>query len=87
MVFQMTSNINNVSLYTVGKLSLFFPENKTRQFVNYYIGLPWLIHKTTCNGGLPLITYAPRGRGGVKPPIQFYCVLHAKRGGGGPNSM
>ena len=27
---------------------------------------------------LPLITYAPRGRG-VKPPIHFYCVLHAKR--------
>ena len=38
--------------------------------------------------GLPLITYAPRGRGGgVKPPIHFYCVLHAKRGGGGPDSM
>ena len=40
--------------------------------------------------GLPLITYAPRGRGGgVKPPIHFYCVLHAKVGGGGgvPNSM
>ena len=32
--------------------------------------------------GLPLITYAPRGRGGVKPPIHFYCVLHAKRGEG-----
>ena len=32
-------------------------------------------------GGLPLITYAPRGRGGVKPPIHFYCLLHAKRGG------
>ena len=40
--------------------------------------------------GLPLITYAHRGRGGgggVKPPIHFYCVLHAKRGGGGANSM
>ena len=35
--------------------------------------------------GLPLITYAPRGRGGgeVKPPIHFYCVLHAKWGGEG----
>ena len=32
--------------------------------------------------GLPLITYAPRGRGWVKPPIHFYCVLHAKRGEG-----
>ena len=34
--------------------------------------------------GLPLITYAPRGRegGGVKPPIHFYCVLYAKRGEG-----
>ena len=36
--------------------------------------------KTT---GLPLITYAPMGRGGgVKRPIHFHCVLHAKRGGG-----
>ena len=33
-------------------------------------------------GDLPLITYAPRGRGGVKPSIHFYCVLHAQRGGG-----
>ena len=31
--------------------------------------------------GRPLITYAPRGRG-VKSPIHFHCVLHAKRGGG-----
>ena len=38
--------------------------------------------------GLPLITYAPRGGGGVKSPIYFYCVLHTKRGGGGgPDSM
>ena len=37
--------------------------------------------------GLPLITYAPRGRGGVKSPIHFHCVLYAKRGGGGPKSM
>ena len=36
--------------------------------------------------GLPLITYAPRGKGGVKPSIHFYCVLHAKRGGGGGGS-
>ena len=34
--------------------------------------------------GLPLITYAPRATGGGgKPPIHFYCVLHAKKGGGG----
>ena len=31
--------------------------------------------------GLPLITYAPRGMGGGG------CVLHAKRGGGGQESM
>ena len=37
--------------------------------------------------GLPLTTYAPRGGGGVKSPIHFQCVLHAKRGGGGPDSM
>ena len=30
--------------------------------------------------GLPLITYASRGWGWVKPSIQFYCALHAKRG-------
>ena len=34
-------------------------------------------------GGLPLITYAPRGSGvGVKPLIHFHCLLHAKRGKG-----
>ena len=33
-------------------------------------------------GGLPLITYASRRRGGgVKPPIHFYCILHAKTKG------
>ena len=32
-------------------------------------------------GGLPLVTYAPRERG-VNSPIHFYCVLHAKRGEG-----
>ena len=30
--------------------------------------------------GLPLITYAPSGVGGLKPPLHFHCVLHAKRG-------
>ena len=29
----------------------------------------------------------PLGGGGVKPPIHFYCVLHAKRGGGDRESM
>ena len=28
-----------------------------------------------------------RGGGGVKSPIHFHCVLHAKRGRGGPESM
>ena len=38
--------------------------------------------------GLPLITYTPIGGWGeVKPPIHFYCVFHAKRGEGGPDSM
>ena len=38
--------------------------------------------------GLPVITYAPRGMGGgVKLAICFNCVLNAKRGGGGPDSM
>ena len=37
--------------------------------------------------GLPFSTYAPRGGGGFKSPIHFHCVLHAKRGGGGPDSM
>ena len=39
-------------------------------------------------GGLPLITYAPGGRGGGVP-IHFHCVLHAKKGGGGrgPDNM
>ena len=38
--------------------------------------------------GLPFSTYAPRGGGGgFKSPIHFLCVLHAKRGGGGPDSM
>ena len=33
--------------------------------------------------GLPFSTFAPRGGGGFKSPIHF----HAKRGGGGPDSM
>ena len=37
--------------------------------------------------GLPLNTYAPRGRGEVKSPTHFHCVLHTKEkeknGGGG----
>ena len=35
-------------------------------------------HMYITTRGLPLITYAYRG-GGVKPPIHFHCVLHAKR--------
>ena len=31
--------------------------------------------------------YAPRGKGGVNSPMQFHCALHAKREGGGPDSM
>ena len=39
--------------------------------------------------GLPFSMYAPRGGAEIKPPIHFYCVLHAKKGGGGggPDSM
>ena len=37
--------------------------------------------------GLPLITYALKGGGGLKPPIHFHRVLHAKRGWVGPDSM
>ena len=39
--------------------------------------------------GLPFSTYAPKGGGGggVKPPIHFHYVLHAKRGWVGPDSM
>ena len=40
--------------------------------------------------GLPFSTYAPRGGwggGGVKPPIHSLCVVHAKRGWVGPDSM
>ena len=40
-----------------------------------------------CLRGLPFSTYAPRGGGGFNSPIHFHCVLHAKRGGGGPDSM
>ena len=37
--------------------------------------------------GLPFSTNAPRGGVGFKSLIHFHCVLHAKRGGGGPGSM
>ena len=37
--------------------------------------------------GLPLSTYAPRGDGWGQDPIHFHCVLHAKRGWLGPDSM
>ena len=33
--------------------------------------------------GLPLITYAPRGRWGGQVSCTFYCILYAKRGGEG----
>ena len=38
----------------------------------------------------PSIKYVRKwggGGGGFKSPIHFHCVLHAKRGGGGPDSM
>ena len=37
--------------------------------------------------GLPFSTYAPRGVGGVKPPLHFHCELHAKRRLVGQDSM
>ena len=43
--------------------------------------------KTLFYRGLPLSTYATRGGGAFKSSIHFHCVLHAKRGGGGPDSM
>ena len=37
--------------------------------------------------GFPFSMYAPRGTGeGVKSPIHFHCILHAKRVRG-PDSM
>ena len=63
--------------------------NVTRKWI--YITCPlWfaLGQRGILDGGLPLGTYAPRGWvGRVKPPIHFHCVLHAKREGGGPDSM
>ena len=37
--------------------------------------------------GLPLITYAPRGRGGGQASYTFLLGITCKKGGGGPNSM
>ena len=37
-------------------------------------------------GAFHLVRTHLEGMGGVKPPIHFHCVLHAK-GGGGPESM
>ena len=45
------------------------------------------INIARCIRGLPFSTYAPRGMGGVKPPIHFHCVLHAKWGWVGPDIM
>ena len=42
---------------------------------------------TKSTRGLPLSTYALKGRGGDKFPIRFHCVLHAKGRGRGPDSM
>ena len=39
-----------------------------------------LFTPTSCICGLPVSTYAPRGRGGVKSPINFRYVLQAKGG-------
>ena len=46
-----------------------------------------IITMNVFSSGLPFSTYAPRGVGGVKPPIHFHCVLHAKRGKVGADSM
>ena len=38
--------------------------------------------------GLPFSTYAPIGEeAGVKSPIHFHCILHAKREGRCPDGM
>ena len=56
--------------------------------VNFCIrGVDVLCKPSQGVGDLPLITYAPRGRGGVKSPIHFHCVLHAKSGVEGPDHM
>ena len=38
-------------------------------------------------GAFHLVCMHLGGLGGVKPPIHFHCILHAKRRGGGPDSM
>ena len=38
-------------------------------------------------GAFHLVRTHLGGEGGFKSPIHFHCVLHAKRGGGGPDSM
>ena len=38
-------------------------------------------------GALHLVRTHLEGVGGVKPPIHFHCLLHAKRGWVGPDSM
>ena len=37
--------------------------------------------------GLPLITYAPRGKGGGQVSYTFSLRITCKKGGGGPKSM
>ena len=55
--------------------------------VKSYFKSTHFIYTNNRLGGLPFSTCAPRGVGGVKPPIHFHCVFHAKRGWVGPDSM
>ena len=44
-------------------------------------------HSVESLGVFHLVRTHLGGEGGFKSPIHFYCVLHANRGGGGPDSM
>ena len=52
-----------------------------------YMSMRWRLYHSIYilkyAGGLPLVTYAPRWRGGGSSlPVPFHCALHAKRGEG-----
>ena len=80
---KIRENCKRCSIKLISKNMSIEDFNYRCNFLNVKHELLILI-KYICNRGLPLITY---GRGGVKFQIHFHCVLHAKRGGGGPDSM
>ena len=72
----------------IGQGSTFFSQGGQAEHARILMFTYSYIFYINTIGGLPLNTYAPRGRGGgVKTPIHFHCTLHAKSRVGSPKRL